>query len=373
MHPADGVSQGHDQSRRTSVLSRPSPIINTTVTGNSSDNVETHGTAPTSAQRLYATGMTSNSSHFTSTSLPTARSIVDRDASPADTSPPPTQASLPLPPTSVSESEHFQPRYRPRRPREKHQTTHSFSSLSLSEGLSGQTLYNPAVQPSSVPTSDSFKPLGPRVTRNASLRSSYPEGHERRRKALPPIPVADGEKRNSLISISTTPLSQHINLYSGITEDNVFLIPARGKVSSTEQHAILIDEVPLSPVSPSQSGLHQPSSPFIQSTDQVILQPRPIKPLQGLTASFQDQLRLTSQPRTESLEQDQLKHGTSTAKQTSLFRRFTTAGFIRPIREDNYRPSRPSDEDSSWTQLLDTSLDESFVVVDDTHFDGKRV
>ena len=371
VHPADGVSQGHDQSRRTSVLSRPSPTINTSVTGNSSDNVEIHGTAPTSAQRLYATGMTSsNSYYFTSTSLPTVRSIVDRDGTPADTSLPPTPASPPLPPSSVSESEHFQPRCRPRRLREKHQTTHPLSSLPLSEGLTGQTLYNPAVQPSaSVPTSDSFKPRGPRMTRNASLRTSYTtESHERRRKALPPIPVADGEKRNSLITISTTPHSQHTNLYSGITEDNVFLIPAHGKVSSTEQRAILIDEVPLSPVSPGQSGLHQPSSPFIRSTDQVILQPRPIKPLQGLTASFQDQLRLTSQSRTESLEEDQFRNHTSTAKQTPLFRRFTTAGFIRPIREDNRRPSRPSDEDSSWTQILDTSLDESFVVVDNTHF-----
>ena len=371
VHPADGVSQGHDQSERTSISSRPLPTINTTVTGNSSDNVQIHGTTITSAQRLYATGMTSNSSHFTSTSLLTARSIVDRDATPADsTSPPPTQAS-PLPPTSVSESEHFQPRYHPRRLREKHQTTHPFSSLPLSEGLTAQTLYNPAVQTSaSVPTSDSFKPRGPRVTRTASLRSSYAEGHEYRRKALPPIP-ADEEKRNSLITTSTAPHSQHTILYRGITEDNVFLIPAHGKVSesSTEQRAVLIDEVPLSPVSSSQNGLHQPSSPFTRSTDQVILQPRPIKPLKGLTASFQDQIRLTAQPRTESLEENQLKNDASTVKQTPLYRRFTTTGLRRPIREDNRRPSRPSDEDSSWIQILDTSLDESFVVVDDnTHF-----
>jgi hypothetical protein len=370
VHPADGVSQEHDQSRRTSILWRPPPTINATVTGNSSDNVQTHGTTTTSAQRLYATGMTSNSSsnssHFTSTSLPTARSIVDRDATPANTSPPPTQASPPLPPTSVSESEHFQPRYRPRRLLEKPQTTHPFSSLPLSESLTGQTLYNSAIQTSaSLPTSDSFKPRGPRVTRNASLRS-YAEG--RRRKALPPIPTADGDKRNSLITISTTPHSQITSLYSGITEDNVFLIPAHGKVSSTEQRAILIDEVPLSPVSRSQSGLQRPSSQFTRSTDQVILQPRPIKPLQGLTASFQDQLRLTSQSRAESLEEGQLKNDASTAKQTPLVRRFTTTGLGRTIREDNCRPPRPSDEDSSWTHILDASLDESFVVVDDTHF-----
>lgn len=373
VHPADGVSQGHDQSRRTSISSRPSPTINTALTGNSPNNVQIHGTATTSAQRLYATGMTSNSSHLTSISPPTARSIVDRDATPADIPPPPTQASRPsppLPPTSVSESEHFQFRYRPRRLREKHQPTHPFSSLPLSEGSTGQTLYNAAVQTSaSVPsTSDSFKPRGPRMTRNASLRSSYAEGPERRRKALPPIPAANGERRNSMITISTTPHSQHTNLYSGITEDNVFLIPAHGKVLSTEQRAILIDEVPLSPISPNQSGLQQASSPFTgtRSTDQVILQPRPIKPLQGLTASFQDQIRLTSQPRTESLEEEQLKKDdVSTAKQMPLFRRFTTAGFRRPIREDN---CRPSDEDSSWTQILDSSLDESFVVVDHTHF-----
>ena len=359
VHPADDISQEHDQSRTSMISSRPSPTINT-VTGNNSDNAQTNGTAPTSAQRLYATGMTSKSSHFTSTSLPTAHSIVDTDATPADTSPPPT---------SVSESEHFQPRYRPRRLREKHQTTHPFSSLPLSEGLTGQTLYNSAVQTSaSVPTSDSFKPRGPRVTRNASLRSSYTEGHEFRRKPLPPIPVADGEKRNSLITITTTPHSQHTNLYSGMTEDNVFLIPDQGKVPSTEQRAILIDEVPLSPVSTSQNRLHQSSSLFTRSTDQVILQPRPIKPLQGLTASFQDQIGLTSQPRAESLEEDQLKNDASTAKQMPLLRRFTTAGFRRPIREDNCRPLRPSDEDSSWTQILDTSLDESFVVVNDTHF-----
>ena len=369
VHPADGVSQGHDQSKRTSISSRPLPMINATVTGNSSDNVQNHGTTITSAQRLYATGMTSNSSHFNSTSLPTARSIVDRDATTADTSPPPTQAS-PLPPTSVSESEHFQPRHHPRRLREKHQTTHPFSSLPLSEGLTGQTLYNPAVQTSaSVPTSDSFKPRGPRVTRTPSLRSSYAEGHEYRRKALPPIPAVE-EKRNSSITISTTPHSQHTNLYSGITEDSVFLIPTHGKISesSTEQRAVLIDEVPLSPVSSSQNGLHQPSSPSTRSTDQAILQPRPIKPLKGLTASFQDQIRLTAQPRTESLEENQLKNDASTVKQTPLFRRFTTTGPRRPIREDNRRPSRPSDEDSSWIQILDTSLDESFVVVDDTHF-----
>ena len=370
VHPADGVSQGHDQSRRSSISSRPSPTINNTDT-DSVDNVRTHGTAITSAQRLYATGMTSNSSHFASTSLPTARSIVDRDATPADVSP--TQAS---PPLSALESEHFQPRYRPRKLREKHQTTDPFPSLPLSEGSTGQTLYNPAVQTSaSVPTSDSFKPRGPRLTRNASLRSSYAEGgSERRRKALPPIPTADGEKRNSLITISTTPHSQHTNLYSGMTEDDVFLIPAHGKVSLTEQHAILIDEEsvpPLSPVSPNQSGLpvQQTSSLFTRSTgDQLILQPRPIKPLQGLTASFQDQIRLTSQPRTESLEEDRLKNA-STANQTPLLtRRFTTAGFRRPTREDNYRSSRAFDEDSSWMQILDTSLDESFVVVDDTHF-----
>lgn len=365
VHPADGVSQGHDQFRRTSIMSRPLPIINATVTGNSSDNVQTHGTTTTSAQRLYATGITSNSSHFTSTSLPAARSIVDRDATLADVSPHPPQASPPLPPTSVSESEHLQSRYLPRRHREKHQTTDSFSSLPLSEGLTGQTLYNPAVQTSaSVPTPDSFKPRGPRVTQDASLRSSsYTEGHEyHSRKALPPIPI-DGEKRNSLITISTTPHSQLTNLYTGITEDNIFLIPAYGKVSSTKQRAVLIDGVPLSPVvSPSQSRLHQPSSPLTRSTDQVILQPRPIKPLQGLTASFQDQIRSTSQP------EDQLEKDSSTTKQTPLLGRFTTAGLRRPIREDNCRPSRPSDEDLSWTQILDTSLDDSFVVVDDTHF-----
>lgn len=369
VHPADGVSQGHDQSRGSSISSCPSPTINIAVTGNSSDNVQTHGTAPTSAQRLYATGMTSNPSHLTSTSPPSGRSTVDKDTTPADTSPappPPTQASPPPPPTSVSESEHVQLRYHPRRIREKHETTHPFSSLPLSEGSTGQMLYNPAIQTStSVPTSDNFKPRGPRVTRNASLRSSYAEGHEFRRKPLPPIPVADRENRNSLITIPTTPHSQLTNLYSGVTEDNVFLIPAHGKVSS-EQPAILIDEGPLSPVSSSRSGLHQPSSPFTRSTDQVILQPRPIKPLQGLAASFQDQLRLTSQPGAEDLE-DQCKNDASTAN-SPLLRRLTTAGFRRPIREDNYRPSRPSDEDSSWTQILDTSVDESFVVVDNTHF-----
>jgi len=170
-----------------------------------------------------------------------------------------------------------------------------------------------------------------------------------------------------LLTISTTPHNQHLNLYPGTTEDNVFLLPAHGKVSS-EQRPILIDEVPLSPVSPSQSGLHQVSSPFIRSTDQVILQPRPMKPLQGLTASFQDQIRLTSRPRTESLVEDQLKNDVSTAKQTSLLRRFTTASFRRPIQEGNCRPSRPPDEDSSWTQIRDTSFNEPFVVIDDTHF-----
>ena len=347
VHPADGVSQ----SGGTSVLS----TIDTTVTGNSSDNVQTHSTVPTSAQRLYATGMNSNSPLFISTSLPTSRSesIIDKDATPADTySPAPTQASPSFPPTSVSESEHVQLRYRPRRLREKHETTRPFSSLPLTEGLTGQTLYNPAVQTSaSVPTFDSFKPRGPRLTRNTSLRT---EGHEFRRKPLPPIPIANGEKRNSVITIPTTPHSpsQHTNLYSGITEDNVFLIPAYGK-TSTEQRAILIDEVPLSPLSPSQSGLHQPSSPFTRSTDQVvILQPRPIKPLQGLTASFQDQLRLTSRPRTESLEEDQHKNDASTAKQTPFLRRFTTVGFRGTNREVSSRSSRPSDENSSWTQEL---------------------
>lgn len=323
-HPADGVSQGHDQSRGTSISSYSSP----TITGNSSDNAQIHGTAPTLAQRLYATGMNSNSSHFTSTSLPTTRSIVDKDAA-SDTSLPLAQASPPLRPTSVSESEHVQFRY-PRRLREKHGTTHFFSSLPLSKGLTGQTLYNPAVRTSSVPISDNFKPRGPRLTRNASLRLSNVEGHEFRRKPLPPIPVADGEKRNSLITISTTPHSQRASLYSGITEDNVFLIPAHGKVSSG-QRAILIDEVPLSPVSPSQNGLHQPSSPFTWSTDQVIFQPRPVKPLQGLTATFQDQICLTSRPRVESLEEDQRKNDASTAKQTPLLRRFTTADFRRAI------------------------------------------
>ena len=372
VHPADGVSQGQDQSRRASILSRPSPKIYTTVTCNSSDNVQTQ-TPTTSAQRLYATGMTSSLSHYTFTSLSTVHSIVDRDTTPADTSPaspPPTQASSPLPPTSVSESEHFQARYPPKRLREKHQTAHPFSSLPISEGLTEQTLYNPAVHTSaSVPTSDSFKPQGP--TRNASLRSSCTEGHERRRKALPPIPAAKGEKRNSLIAIPTTPHSQHTNLYSGTTEDNVFFIPTHGKVSSTGRRAILIEEVPLSPVSPSQSGLDQISSPFIRGTNQVILQPRPINPLQGLTAGFQDQIHLNSQPGTESLQEDQLKiNDASTVKQapSRLLRRFTTAGFRRPIQEDNCRLSRFSDEDLSRTQVFDTSLNESFVVVDDAHF-----
>jgi len=363
VHPADGVSQGHNQSRGTSIS------ISTTVAGDSSDNVQTHGTAPTSAQRLYASGMTSNSFHFTSTSLPTARSIVDKDATPVDTFklPPPTQASSP-PATSVSESEHVQLRYLPRTPLEKRETAHPFPSVPLSDGLTGQTLYNSALQAStSVPTSDSFKPRGPRVTRNAALRSSYAEGQEFRRKPLPPIPIADGEKRKSLVTMSTMPYtSQHTNLYSGITEDNVFLIPAHGKISSTEQRPILIDEVPLSPVSPSQNGLHQPSSPFTQSTEKVILQPRPIKPLQGLPASFQDQILLTLRPRAESLEEEQHKNDASTAKQMSLLRRFTTAGFRRTIREDNNRPSGPSTRGGQ--QTLDTSLDESFVVVDGTHF-----
>ena len=363
VHPADGVSQGHDQSRGTSIS------INTTDTGDSSDNVQTHCTAPTSAQRLYASGMTSNSFHFTSTSLPTARSIVNKDATPVDdTFPPPTQTCSPLPATSVSESEHVQLRYLPRRPLEKRETTHPFSSLPLSNGLTGQTLYNSAVQTSaSVPTSDSFKPRGPRLTRNVTVRSSHAEGQEFRRKPLPPIPIADGEKRQSLITMSTTPYRQHPNLYSGITEDNVFLIPSHGKVSSTEQRPILIDEVPLSPVSPSQNGLHQPSSSFTQSTDKVILQPRPIKPLQGLPASFQDQILSTLRPRAESLEEEQhSKNDSSTAKQLSLLRRFTTAGFRRTIREDNNRPSGPSAKIGRGQQTLDTNLDESFVVVDGT-------
>lgn len=373
VHPADGVSQGGQSRGAASISLYPLPTINATITGNSSGNVQTNGTAPTSAQQLYASGMTSNSSHFTSTSLPIAHSIIDKDATPADsTSLPASQASPPLPPTSVSKSEHVQLHYRPRRSREKHEMNRPLSSLPLSEALTGQTLYNPAVQTSSMPTSGNFKPRGPRLTRNASLRSSYAEGHEFRKKPLPPIPVADGEKRNSLITISTTPHSQLTNLYSGITEDNIFLMPAHGKISSTEQRAILIDEVtiPLTLVSPSQRGLHQkPSSPFTRSTEQVILQPRPIKPLQGLPASFQDQIRLTSRPRADSLEDDQLRNDVNSVKQTPLLRRFTTAtSFRRPIREDNCRPSRPSDEDSSWTQILDTSLDESFVVVDDTQF-----
>ena len=340
VHPADGVPQGHHQSGTASVLSRPLPTINATASGDNFGNVQIDGTTTTFAQRLYATGMTLNSSHPASTSLPTARSIVDEDATQANTSPPPPQPP-PRPLALVSESEHFQPRYRTGRLREKNQT---FLSLPLSEGLAGQTLYNPAVQTStSLPTSDSFKPQhdgprgrGPKVIRHASLRIPHTEGHQFRRKALPPTPV-DRDRPRSLIMTSITSHNQLPNLYSGITEDDIFIMPTHNGVTLTEQRAILIDEVPLSPISPTQSEFHQPSSSFTRSTDQVILQPRPIKPLQGLTASFQDQIRETSQP---------------------------SAGLGKSIRQDN---CRPSDEDSSWTQILDTSLDESFVLVGNMH------
>lgn len=351
VHPADGVSQEHDQSGTTSVLSRPLPIINATASGNSSDNVQTDGTTTTPAQRLYATGMTTASA-----SLPTARSIVDGDATPVDT---PTQASPPLPPTGISESEHFLPRFQ--QLREKRRTSLPFLSISLSEGSTGQTLYNPVVQASaSVPTSDSFKD----VLRG---RGTHIGGHEFHRRALPPTPV-DGERRNSLIMTSTTiHANQHTNLYSGITEDNLFLMPTHAKVSSAEQCTILIDEVPLSPVSPTRSGFPKSSSSFTRSTDQVILQPRPIKPLQGLTASFQNQIRETSQPSVLTLEEKQLENSASRTTK-ARFMRFTSAGLRKTIRQDSRRPSRHSDDDFSWTQILDTSLDGSFVLVDDTHF-----
>ena len=356
VHPADVVSQGPDRSGRASVLLRPLPVINPTASGNSSDNVKTNAT---SAQQLYATGKTSQfastslptvrstgnssvqtngttttsaqrlyatkTSQSTSTSLPTVRSIVDGDATPVNTSPPLTQSSSPPPPPTSVESEHFQPRYPSGRLREK---SHPFLSLPLSEGSTGQALYNAAVQTStSVPN---FKPRGPTAIRNPSVGTSYTKGHDFPRKALPPTP-ADRERRNSFIITSPTvsDYNQPTNLYAGITEDNILLMPSHGSILSTEQRAVLIDEVPLSPISRTQSGFHQPSPSFTRSTDHAILQPRPIKPLQGLTASFQDQIRETAQPGPPSLEEEQHKNAVSRTTKR-LFRRFTSAGPRKP-------------------------------------------
>lgn len=383
VHPAD-QGQGPNQSGEVSVPSRPLPIINATASG---DNVQTNGTTTlTSAQRLYATSKSSRFASTSQTSVPipevsigqrtsiSACSIVDKDVATPDVSLSPTQAS---PPISVTANlEDSQPRYHPTRLRQSRQMTHPFLSLSsfstplsVAEGPTGQTLYNPAVQTSaSGPNFNSkprFKPQyqgqGPKVTRGASLGTSYPEGLNFRRKALPPTP-ADKEGTHGSTIPPTTSNNQHTKLYSGITEDNIFLLPAHGMVSLTEQRGIIRDEVPLPSLPPTQSGLHPPvaSSSFSRSTDQVIFQPRPIKPLRGLSTSFQDQLRETSQP-TSSLEEDQHQNVANRASKTPLFRRFSV-GFIKAGKSEPDKDIRQDNRRS-----LDTSLDESFVLVNDVH------
>lgn len=296
MHPADRPGR---------------PTINATASGSS---VQTDGTTTTSAQRLYATAMTPNSSHFASTSQPldtplSTCSIVDRDSIPVNSPLPPTPASAPLlPPTSVTanlEPENLQPGYRSSRARKSRQMTGFILSLatplSMSDGLTEPTLYNHAVQTSSsMPPFDNFKPPHEvrreqehKVTHNASLGPSHTEGHGFCTKALPPTP-AGGEGSNGFIMTSTPSHSQRINLYSGITEDNTLFLPAHDKVSSSE--VILIDEVPPFPVPPTQPQQPIASSSFTRSASRVIFQPRPIKPLQALSTSFQDQIRQASQP-----------------------------------------------------------------------------
>lgn len=391
VHPADDVSQ----SKRSSVSSRPLPTIPSAASGNSCDNIQTNRT---SAQQLYATAMTSNSSHSTSPpteSVPISEvpigpidqpvsmlvpSILDRDT----TSQPLTQASSSMLPSSTlvtAGQGHSQPRSR--RIRESRRMAHplSLSSLSATEGSTGQTLYNPAVQTSTLGTKPRLKPqydvqqgLGPnKATWDASLGISRREGHNIRKKPLPPTPV-DGK---GLLTTRTTSNGQHTTRYSGITEDNTFFMPAEGRrVSSTERGAILIDEVPLFPVSPIESGLQQPiaSSSFTgsRSTDQEIFQPRPIKPLQGLSASFQDQIRETeaSQP-TPNLEENVAR------RKMPLFKRFsvdlirTASGKSIPdkdIRQGDCRPSQQYNKDSSWMPIVDSSLDESFVLIGDAAY-----
>ncbi|KAF8807623.1 hypothetical protein BYT27DRAFT_7256196 [Phlegmacium glaucopus] len=379
VHPADNISQGHDQSGGASILSRPLPIINAT---NSCDNVQTNGTTLTSAQRLYATATISNSSGLASTSVATPEVSIRQHASISarsivvDTSLSPTQTPSP---TSVTANLEDSPsRYRPRRLRQSRQMTHPFLSpspfstpLSVAQGSTGQTLYNPAVQISaSGPNFDSKsrpKPQGPKVLREASLVTSHTEGLDFRRKALPPIP-ADRERSNGLTTAPTTSNSQHRNVYSGITEDNVLLMPAHGKVSSPGQRAIIDDDEvseSLPPLSPTRCESHQPivSTSFSQSMDQVIFQPRPIKPLRGLSANFQDQIRETSQP-TPSLEEDQHKNVAKKVKRFSLD--LIKSGKSEPDK-DNHRSSLRYDDDSSWTPILNSSLDESFVLVNDAH------
>ena len=280
------------------------------------------------AQRLYATAITSTSRP----SVP-IRSIVHGDTPLSPLSP----AQAP-PPSSVSE-----PEYRARRL----QKSRYLPPLSMGEGLvNGQTLYSPAVQTSLSPT---FKPqYDVRRGRRASLGISHPEGYDTfRRKALPPTPI-DGQGSDGMIMISGT--NQHTKLYSGITEDNVFIMPACGKVSSTEQRAIMIDQVPLSVAS--RKPIASPS--FTRPTDQAILQPRPMKPIRGISTSFQEQIRETSPSR----EEDQLG---SRARKTLL-------SIKAVIPDENIRPPQ-HDEDSSWT-MLDPSLDQSFVIVDEEREEG---
>ncbi|KAF8912887.1 hypothetical protein CPB84DRAFT_1742327 [Gymnopilus junonius] len=220
------------------------------------------------------------------------------------------------------------------------------------KGYGAHELYHPSVSnvtPSPVPPKDT------------------PDNHPRG-SALPMLTTQDTRLIGSSSSQSETlslaargaesapdvmsPLDSDI--YSGVTEDGLLVAPGKPSVFTPSKSSATLDVSSLKGKRPESSSLSQASAKM-SSTDTGILQPKPIRPMQGVSLNLQVQAAVMAETR----EDDSTKHPKSTRK-SQLLKNFSlgiskgkTKVLIDPYPEDA----------SSYGDSLTSKFDESFVLV----------
>ncbi|KAF8167876.1 hypothetical protein B0H34DRAFT_34686 [Crassisporium funariophilum] len=263
---------------------------------------------PSSGSSISSTGLATHLEHPRSSSSPGLASGDSSSSNPASSTYSISPSPLPAEQSNSDRPKLFGPR-QPRNSRHRSASSPAVRSPLAAEDTDiygTPTLYHPVVVASTTPPGRRITSLEvKRADNQASIGSGVkPTGApDCIPKALPPIPNAtDISKPPATPLIMAPPTIRRLaKRYSAVTEDNIYVAPVPPGVSSSPA---LTQERPLPlDVALIHTNIDPPSldaQRFIQrpptSLEQAILQPKPIKPLKGVSLSLQNQVVESSTP-----------------------------------------------------------------------------
>jgi len=150
----------------------------------------------------------------------------------------------------------------------------------------------------------------------------------------------------------TSPASNDV--YSAVTEDGLLVVPSKSSVLGLAATASPLDVSSLKDEQPEASSSSRASAK-ISPTNTGILQPKPIRPMKGVSLNLQVQAAVMAQTRQDSIKAPKSKRKSHLLKNLNLgISKGKTRVLIDPYTEDT----------SSYGESLASKFDDSFMLVD---------